>query len=120
MNAPFKISDSHSINHTFEELEVEEAGLFLGSFWGHAELALNDPADGDFYVKHIVLRGDRDVSMPSALRPDRRKRVPGFIALPRPAKDSMTFAAHLFRKIEAALYADEVAQAAWQQELEDA
>ncbi len=114
------MADSHSINHEFEELEIEQDGLFFGSFWGTAELALNDPANGDFFVKHIVLRGDRIVSLPSALRPGRRARVPGFMALPRPAKDNQTFNAHLFRAIEARLYEDETAQAAWANEMEAA
>ncbi|RUU80483.1 hypothetical protein [Mesorhizobium sp. M7A.F.Ca.MR.362.00.0.0] len=125
MNAAAAISrqplaDSHSINHTFEELEIEQDGLFFGSFWGTAELALNDPANGDFFVRHIVLRGDRFVSMPSALRPGRKARVPGFMALTRPAKDDSTFQAHLFRAIELAIYADETAQAAWANEMEAA
>ncbi len=120
MNAHSKIADSHSVNHEFEELEIEQDGLFFGSFWGTAELALNDPANGDFFVKHIILRGDRFTAAPSALRPGRRARVPGFMALTRPAKDDRTFNAHLFRAIEARLYDDETAQAAWANEMEAA
>jgi hypothetical protein len=120
MNAHAKLADSHSLNFEFEELEIEDDGLVFGSFWGLAELALNDPANGDFFVKHIVLRGDRISAQPSALRPGRKVRAPGFMALPRPASDDRTFKAHLFRKIELALYRDEVAAAAWANELEDA
>ncbi|MBZ9873115.1 hypothetical protein LB542_19900 [Mesorhizobium sp. BR1-1-9] len=114
------IADSHSIQHEFEELEIEEEGLFLGSFWGSAELALNDPANGDFYVKHIVLKGDRYDRQGVRFGLRIRKRVPGFMALPMPAKDDQTFKAHLFRAIEARLYEDETAQAAWLNEIEDA
>lgn len=118
MNAHSKIADSHSITFVFEEIEIEHDGLFFGSFWGTAELVLNDPANGDFFVRHIILRGDRFVSMPSALRPGRRSRVPGFMALTRPAKDDRTLIAHLFRAIETAIYANETAAATWANEME--
>ncbi len=112
------IADSHSVNHEFEDLEIEIDGLFFGNFWGTAELALNDPANGDFYVKHIVLRGDRFERNPIQFGLRIRKRVPGFMALTRPSKDDTTFAAHLFRHIEQAIYADETADAAWAGEME--
>lgn len=114
------LADSHSITHTFEELEIEQDGLFFGSFWGTAELALNDPANGDFFVRHIVLRGDRFERNQIKFGLRIRKRVPGFMALTRPAKDDSTFQAHLFRAIEARLYEDETAQAAWANEMEAA
>lgn len=115
-----RAADSHSVEHAFEELEIEQDGLFFGSFWGAAELVLNDPANGDFYVKHIVLRGDRFERNPIQFGLRIRKRVPGFMALTRPAKDDRTFNAHLFRAIEQAIYADETAQAAWANEMESA
>lgn len=119
-SASMGATDDFSINHEFEELEIEEDGLFFGSFWGMAELALNDARDGDFFVKHIVLRGDRFNAAPSALRPGRKQRAPGFMALTRPAKDDRTFKAHLFRALETRLYEDETAKAAWADQMETA
>lgn len=119
MNQHITIADSHSLQFEFEELEIEEGGVFFGYLFGTAELALNDARHGDFYVAHIALRGDRFIAQPSALRPDRRQRVPGYLALTPPAKDCRTFAAHLFRAIETALYASEAAAAAWAAEMED-
>lgn len=125
MTIPFRhpynqTADTHSINFDFEEMEIEEDGLFFGSFWGTAELALNDARDGDYLVKHIVLRGDRIERNPVRFGLCIRKRVPGFLALTRPAKDNLSFHAHLFRALEARLYEDETAQAAWANEMEDA
>lgn len=119
MNAPI-LCDQHSIEYEFEDLEIEIDGLFIGSFYGKAELALNDPQDGDFYVKSIALRGRRR---------ERRYRPYGLMIwhwkdswdhLPRPARDDRTFKAHLFRALEARIYEDDVAKAAWAEELEDA
>lgn len=112
MNA---LSDSHSIQHSFEELEVEEDGFSFGCFSGTAELASN--GDGDFYVKHIIL----DVVK-------RVQRVPGGVKwpvqtsmnLPRISNETRTFKAHLFRKIETALYANDAAKEAWASEILEA
>ncbi|MBZ9922684.1 hypothetical protein LB579_34060, partial [Mesorhizobium sp. BR1-1-7] len=120
MNAHSRIADTHSINFDFEEMEIEEDGLFFGSFWGTAELALNDARDGDYYIKHIVLRGDRIERNPIRFGLRIRKRVPGFLALTRPAKDNQSFHAHLFRALEARLYEDETAKAVWADQMESA
>lgn len=117
-SASMGATDDFSINHEFEELEIEEDGLFFGSFWGTAELALNDPANGVFFVKHIVLRGDRFDKHALRFGLQIRKRIPGFMALTRPAKDDRTFKAHLFRALESRLYEDETAKAAWADQME--
>ena len=114
------LATTHSIEIDFEDIEIEEDGLFFGSFWGTAELALNDPDDGDFYVKHIAIKGRR---RQKAWRPygyQYWSYEDAFVSLPRPASDDRTFKAHLFRKIEARLYEDENAKAAWASEWEDA
>lgn len=118
MNA---LPDNHSIEFEFDDLEIEIEGLFCSSFYGKAELALNDPRDGDFYVKGIVLRGRRRerTHRPYGYSPLYRWKN-SVERLDKPAADDRTFKAHLFRKLEAAIYEDEVAKAAWASELEDA
>lgn len=112
------ISDQHSIEYEFECLEIEVDGLIFAEVNGVAELALNDPRDGDFYVKHIVLTGDRREKIGPLMTLKRRK--PSKLHLYRPNREMRTFTAHLFRAIEEALYAHEPAIEAWQAELEDA
>lgn len=109
------LSDSHSIEFAFECLDIEVDGLMFAEVSGSAELALNDPRDGDFYVKHIVLNGDRYRKIgPYATI---KKRDPSKIHLWR-VNESRTFQSHLFRAIEAALYRYQPALDAWQAELE--
>lgn len=120
MNAHAKISDQHTVEFEFEEYEIEEDGVFFGSFTGKAELAINDPGHGDFYVKHISIEG----------RTRKRDYRPyGFafwsytdapLHLSRPASDARTFKAHLFRKIEERIYEDEKASERFWSEMEDA
>lgn len=114
------LCDQHSIEYEFEDLEIEIDGLFVGSFWGKAELAMNDARHGDFYVKHIALKGRRreKTYRPWGLMVWRYND--SWEAIPRPADSAQTFKAYLFRAIEARIYEDEAARAAWQSELEDA
>jgi hypothetical protein len=121
MNAHQKISDDFSIEYAFEDFEIVEDGISFGSFYGTAELALNDPADGDFYVKHLAVNGvmrERERVGGYGLSNMKRKDVP--LLLPMPAKDDWTFKAHLFRKLEKALYASLDAAEKFASELEDA
>lgn len=115
-----KVADDWSVQFVFEDIEIEEDGIHFGSFWGIAELALNDPADRDFYVRFLVVNGMRrerqrrggyDLSI--------MKRTEAPLMLRMPAKDNSTFKAHLFRKIENALYASEHAIEHFAAELED-
>lgn len=114
-----KVADSWSTEFEFEDIEIEEDGVHFGSFWGTAELALNDPRDGDFYVKHIAVNGQkrerRSIYGYGLTIP---KRTDAVLLLPMPAKDDRTFKAHLFRKIETALYASREAQEHFASELE--
>lgn len=114
------VSDQWSCEFEFEEYEIEEDGVFFGSFSGKAELAINDPGHGDFYVKHISVEGRT-----------RRKtyRPYGYVDwiytgaplhLSRPAQDCRTFKAHLFRKIEERIYDDSAAGEFFWSEMESA
>lgn len=114
------LSQDWGTEYVFEDIEIEEDGIHFGSFWGVADLALNDPAERDFYVRFIVINGMRrererrggyDLSI--------MKRTEAPLHLSRPAKDDQTFKAHLFRKIENALYASEHAAERFAAELED-
>lgn len=121
MNAHQKISDDWSVEYTFEDIEIEEAGIHFGSFWGTAELALNDPRDRDFYVKHIAINGvKREREYRGGYGFSVMKRTDVVMLLPMPAKDEQAFKAHMFRKIEAALYASRDAQERFASEMEDA
>lgn len=122
MNARAEItrsSDNWSIEYQFEEIEIEEDGIHFGSFWGTAELALNDPRDADFYVKHIAISGQkRERETRGGYGLSIMKRTDAVLLIRRPANDDRTFKAHLFRKIEAALYASRDAQDCFASELE--
>lgn len=110
-----------STEFDFEEIEIEEDGIHFGSFWGTAELALNDPRDRDFYVKHIAVNGQkREREYRGGYALSIMKRTDAVMQLPMPAKDDRTFKAHLFRKIENALYASREAQEHFASELEAA
>lgn len=112
------IADDHSIEFEFDALDIEVDGLIFAEVNGIAELALNDPRDGDFYVKHIVLTGDRREKIGPLMTLKRRK--PSKLHLYRPNREMRTFQAHLFRAIEEAIYVYQPAKDAWQAELEDA
>lgn len=127
MNAPaFRTTarapaDSWSMHYAFEDIEIEEDGIHFGSFFGLAELALNDPADGDFYVKFLTVNGvKRERETRGGYGLTIRKTTEVVLCLTRPAKDDRTFKAHLFRKLETALYASRDAQERFAHELEDA
>jgi hypothetical protein len=108
------------MEYVFEDIEIVEDGIHFGSFWGTAELALNDPRDGDFYVKHIAINGQkRERQTLKGYSLSVMKRTDAVLLLPMPAKDSQTFKAHLFRAIEKALYASQDAAERFASELED-
>lgn len=111
------LCDQHTIEFEFECLDIEVDGLMFAEVSGVAELALNDPRDGDFVVKHIVLTGDRYQKIGPYMTLKRRE--PGKVNLYR-VNEGRTFTAHLFRAIEAALYRYQPAIDAWQAELEAA
>lgn len=130
MNAPFpqikesaetaKLADGWSVEYPFEDLEIREDGVFFGSFNGTAELALNDPADRDFFVKTIAIQGvKRERQSIGGYGLTIAKRIPSVLLLRRPATDDRTFTAHLFRRLEATLYASEHAKEHFAAELED-
>lgn len=119
MNAISKISDTWSTEYEFEEIEIEEDGVHFGSFWGTAELALNDPRDGDFYVKHIAINGQkRERQTLKGYSLTIMKRTDAVLLIRQPANDDRTLKAHLFRAIEKALYADKGAQERFASEME--
>ncbi|RWO34774.1 MAG: hypothetical protein EOS10_00275 [Mesorhizobium sp.] len=114
-----RVPDDFSIEYEFEEIEIEEDGIAFGSFYGTAELALNDPRDGDFYVKHIAVDGvKRERERVGGYGMSILKRTDVVMLLPMPARDERTFKAHLFRKIEAALYASRDAAEHFAKEME--
>ncbi|TGQ11195.1 hypothetical protein EN858_14830 [Mesorhizobium sp. M4B.F.Ca.ET.215.01.1.1] len=113
--------DDFSVEYEFEDIEIEEDGVHFGSFWGTAELALNDPRDGDFYVKNIAINGQkRERQTLKGYSLTVMKRTDAVLLLPWPAKDNTTFKARLFRKIESALYASQDARERFAGELEAA
>lgn len=121
MTAHARVADDFSTEYEFEDIEIEEDGIHFGSFWGTADLALNDPRDGDFYVKHITVNGTmRQRQFRGGYELLIMKRVDAVMQLPLPAKDDRTFKAHMFRKIEAALYASRDAQERFASEMEAA
>ncbi len=115
-----RIPDDFSIEYEFEDIEIEEDGISFGSFYGTAELALNDPGNGDFYVKHLAINGvKRERERVGGYGLTILKRTDVAMLLTMPAKDCQTFKAHLFRKIEAALYVNREAGELWASEMED-
>ncbi len=112
------ISDQHTLEYEFDCLDIEVDGLRFAEVSGVAELAVNDHSDGSFYVKHITLRGERQVKIGPLLTLNRWEK--SRTQLYRPSNDCRTFSAHLFRAIETALYRSRDAQEAWNSELEDA
>lgn len=114
------IADDWSAEFEFEDIEISEDGIHFGSFWGTAELALNDPRDRDFFVKHIAVNGTmRQRQFRGGYELSIMKRVDAVMQIPRPAPDDRTFRGHLFRKIADALYASPEAQEHFQSEMED-
>lgn len=107
-----RLSDSHSIEVEFENLDICVDDLMFAEVSGMAELARDD--DGEFYVKHIVLAGDRRDRTWLA------RRHKSHVHLYRPSPDWQTFTAHLFRAIERALYQYEPAKEAWLNEIREA
>lgn len=121
MNIHHKVSDDFSIEYEFEDIEIEEDGISFGSFYGTAELAMNDIRDADFYVKHLAVNGvKREREYRGGYGLSIMKRTDVVMHLTKPAKDCQTFQAHLFRKIEAALYASSDAAERFQSEVEAA
>lgn len=119
MNAHHRPADNWSTEYQFEEIEIEEDGIHFGSFWGTAELVLNDPRDGDFIVKHIAISGQkRERETRGGYGLSIMKRTDAVLLIRRPANDDRTFKAHLFRAIEKALYADKGAQERFASEME--
>lgn len=118
------LADGWSFEFEFEDIEIEEDGIHFGSFWGTAELALNDPRDHDFYVKNIAVNGvkreRKNARTSEGFWFTHTERTDAVMILPMPAKDDRTFKAHLFRKIEAALYASRDAQERFASEMEAA
>lgn len=115
-----KVADNWSTEFTFEDIEISEDGVHFGSFWGTAELALNDPRDRDFVVRHISVNGQkRERQTLNGYSLSVMKRVEAVMQLPRPAPDDRTFRGHLFRKIADALYASREAAEHFANELED-
>lgn len=113
-------ADGWSTEYQFEDLEIREDGVFFGSFNGTAELALNDPADRDFYVKTIAIQGvKRERQSIGGYGLTIPKRIPSVMLLRRPATDDRTFTAHLFRRLEATLYDSEHAKEYFAAELGD-
>ena len=121
MNAIPKIPDDLSIEYEFEDLEIVVDGIHFGSFYGTAELALNDPQDGSFYVKHIAINGQkRERQTLKGYSLTIMKRTDAVLLIRWPAKDDQTFRAHLFRRIEEALYASRDAAERFADEMENA
>jgi len=121
MNAHSQIADSWSTEYEFEEIEIEEDGVHFGSFWGVAQLALNDARDGDFYVRSLAVAGQRrERQNLKGYSLSVMKRTDAVVLLTMPAKDDRSFRAHLFRKLESALYASRDAQEWFQAELDEA
>lgn len=111
--------DNFSVEYQFEEIEIEDGGVHFGSFWGTAELGINDPADRDFFVKHLAISGQkRERQMRGGYELSFMKRAPAVLLIRRPASDDRTFTAHLFRKIETALYASREAKEWFASEME--
>lgn len=112
------ISDQHSIEYDFEELQPVIGGVRLDTYIsGRAELA-SDPSY-TFYVKSITLDGSVPDMAKRASMYFGRPRKPAKTTLYRRAADDMSAEAHLFRLIEAAIYEDAHAIAAWQAEVEE-
>ena len=111
--------DNWSMEYQFEQIEIEEDGIHFGSFDGTAELALNDPRDRDFFVKHIAISGQkRERQTLKGYSLTIMKRTDAVLLIRRPANDDRTFKAHLFRAIEKALYASQDAQERFASEME--
>lgn len=94
-----------SCEYEFDELEIELDGVRVGSFRGIAELA--DNGDGQFYVRAITLDGEKVVKVRRPLGNLKTIRTPGHVRLQRAPYDGAgTLSQHLYKAIEASLYAD--------------
>lgn len=108
------ISDQHSTDYEFADLQIEVGGVRLDSYiYGSAELA-SDPGYS-FYVKSITLPGSTLEPFPKPGRLS-RDRIEASVTIKRPAPDDMTPYAVLFRLLEAAIYSDRAASEAWADE----
>lgn len=114
------LSDQHSIDFTFEDLEIEIDGVFFGYFNGVAELAVNAPDEDEFYVKQINLAGVTKVKRWRSYGYSYYDRNEGVLSLDRPQAGDTSFKAELFRKLEAAIEGDSDAREAWAAEVEGA
>lgn len=114
------LSDQHSIDFTFEDLEVEVDGVFFGYFNGVAELAVNAPNEDEFYVKQINVAGVVKVKRWRSYGYSYYDRNEAMLTLDRPQASDTSFKAELFRKLEAAIERDTDAQEAWAAEVEGA
>jgi hypothetical protein len=115
------MADTWSMSYEFEQIEITEDGIQFGSFSGVAELAINDPRDGDFVVKCLAIEGTkRERQTLNGYRLSIMKTRDAVLLIRRPASEDRTFKAHLFRAIETALYASEHARECFASELEDA
>jgi hypothetical protein len=111
--------DSWSMSFEFEQIEIEEDGIQFGCFSGIAELGINDPRDRDFYVKCLAIEGvKRERQTLNGYSLSIMKTRDAVLLIRRPAGDDRTFRAHLFRKLETAIYASEDAQERFASELE--
>lgn len=114
------LSDHHSIDFTFEDLEIEVDGVFFGYFNGAAELAVNAPDEYEFYVKEINVAGITKVKRWRSYGYSYYDRNEAVLTLDRPQSSDTSFKAELFRKLEAAINSDPDAQEAWAAEVEGA
>src|SRR5690606_501731 len=101
------ISDFHSIDCDFSDIEIEIDGVHVGFFDGTAELFLNSQEDEDFYVKAIHLDGVRKVQRVRSYGYKYFDRVSEKLTLARPDRADTSFKAELFRKLDAAISSDD-------------
>jgi hypothetical protein len=108
------ISDQHSTDYGFSDLQIEVGGVRLDSYiYGSAELA-SDPGY-TFYVKSITLPGSTLEPFPKPRRLS-RDRIEAKLTLTKPSATDVSTNAVLFRLLEAAIYSDPAASEAWADE----
>ncbi|TDR27766.1 hypothetical protein [Aquamicrobium defluvii] len=116
MNA---ISDQHSIEFEFKELQPSIGGVRLDIYIsGVAELAA-DPGY-QFYVKSIRLDGTTPDKFARPTLFGGRPRKAAITIINKPAKGDTSLEAQIFRWLESAIYDDELALRAWASEFEEA
>lgn len=113
------ISDHHSVEYDFEELQPVIGGVRLDTYIsGRAELAC-DPGYS-FYVRSITLDGTvKDMSRRSPLFGGEYRRD-AKVTITTPADDDHSEDAALFRLIAKVIDEDEKAHEAWRAEVEEA